>query len=158
MSNKSKGRPVDALDAVCKAHKECLRCARQEYGDNCLSDTVRYRSGWSDGQNWAAYGTADNPNLSLEAKCRDQANTCKRALCECDVAFAKAHAELSNLYNYQYSGDFDQTDPNSCPTSSGSADMQCCNNADKSTLFKLYNADKMQCCADGSLQEMGQFC
>ena len=163
MSDMGKGRPVDALDTVCKAHKECLQCASKQYGADriCLSDNVAYMH---------MYNTS-----KAEPYCTNDADTCERATCECDVAFAKAQLAVKNTYNEQYHhsfGNFDPTDQANCPfgpslssgsssspgSGSSSADKKCCNNADKSTNFKLYNANKQQCCSDGSLKELGQFC
>ena len=36
------GRPVDELDSVCKAYKDCLKCARREFGDMCIGEFVKY--------------------------------------------------------------------------------------------------------------------
>ena len=97
----------------------------------------------------------------VEAHCTNDANTCERAICECNVAFVKAFVAVKDNYNEQYHtlyGNFDSTDQANCPSSSSSANNQCCNNADKSSNFKWYNADKQQCCNDGSVEELGQFC
>ena len=160
MSTMGKGKPADDRDVTCKAHKECMHCASEKYGanrdDKCLGEFVSYRYSTSNG-------------------CKNDANTCERAICECDVAFAKAQLAVKNTYNEQYHhsfGNFDPTDQANCPfgpslssgsssgpgSGSSSADKKCCNNADKSTNFKLYNANKQQCCSDGSLKELGQFC
>ena len=48
-----------------------------EFGDQCIPEFIRYRFGY----------TADK-----EITCRDGANTCERALCECDARFARDHA------------------------------------------------------------------
>ena len=151
LSTMGKGKPVDARDVTCKAHKECLYCARKKFGDSCLGEFVSYRVSRSNGKTY----------------CEDDANTCERAICECDVAFAEAHLAVKNVYDEQYRhvfGHFDPTDQANCPfgssssPGSSSSDKQCCNNADKSTSFKLYNANDQKCCSDGSLKELGQFC
>ena len=154
-----KGQPVDVRDSICKAHKECLHCASKQYGesrdDRCISDNVDYMH---------MYDTS-----KAKPYCTNDANTCERAICECDVAFAEALSAVTNVYNQQYShvyGNFDATGnclsgfgpAGSGSAGPGSADKQCCNNADKSTSFKLYNAKNQMCCPDGSLKELGQFC
>merc|ERR1712050_266818 len=42
MSEQGKGAPVDALDTVCKRYKDCLKCASQSHGQDCLPEFVRY--------------------------------------------------------------------------------------------------------------------
>ena len=44
MSDPGHGPPVDALDTVCKAYKDCVKCARMEYGEMCIGEFVQYRS------------------------------------------------------------------------------------------------------------------
>ena len=150
-----KGKPVDARDYICKTHKECLHCASEQYGasrgDGCLSDYVRYSYGTSNGM----------------AYCTNDANTCERAVCECNLEFAEYHARAKDIFNENYHsptegtyGNFDPTDPLHCVSVPGSnaADMQCCNNADVSRSFKWFNANKYQCCPNGFIEEHGQLC
>ena len=73
MSTMGKGAPLDELDAVCKAYKECQKCARQRFGEMCIGEFVRY------GLNM------DNNN----PVCTDAGDSCGRALCECDKKFAQ---------------------------------------------------------------------
>ena len=75
MSDPGLGRPVDALDAVCKQYKDCQKCARDEFGELCIGEFVQYKYGQSGGQKI----------------CKDTPGTCDRKLCECDLQFAKAH-------------------------------------------------------------------
>ena len=86
MSDPGHGRPVDALDTVCKAYKDCLKCARMTHGDNCRGDWILYRFGYRQG----------------EVSCRDPANSCERALCECDAQFAKAHNAVKDVFTTEY--------------------------------------------------------
>ena len=72
MSDMGKGAPMDALDSVCRAYKECQKCARQQFGDMCIGEFVRYGQRFRNG----------------DSECTDDANTCGRALCECDRKFA----------------------------------------------------------------------
>ena len=86
MSDPGHGRPVDALDTVCKAYKDCLKCARMTHGDTCIGEFVQYRYGYRQG----------------EVACRDPANSCDRALCECDAQFAKAHNAAKDVFTNEY--------------------------------------------------------
>ena len=42
MSAGGYGPPIDELDYVCRSHKDCVKCAFQEYGDKCYGEMVRY--------------------------------------------------------------------------------------------------------------------
>ena len=86
MSDPGHGRPVDELDVVCKAYKDCLKCARWAYGDMCIGEFVQYKYGIKGGQ----------------VKCRNKDNSCDRALCECDRQFAIAHASARQVYTNDY--------------------------------------------------------
>ena len=50
MSDPGHGPPVDALDTVCKAYKDCVKCARMEYGEMCIGEFVKYRYGYKNGE------------------------------------------------------------------------------------------------------------
>ena len=67
------GSPVDALDLVCKQHRECLNCAHRTYGDQCEPKLVTYQV------------------QGARTTCTDPVNTCERAVCECDLQFAMNH-------------------------------------------------------------------
>ena len=73
MSTMGKGAPLDALDAVCKAYKECQKCARQRFGEMCIGEFVRYGMEMVNGY----------------PVCDDAGDSCGRALCECDKKFAQ---------------------------------------------------------------------
>lgn len=144
MSDPGHGAPVDALDRVCKAYKDCLKCARMEYGNTCIGEFVKYRMNYAGG----------------EPQCRNSANSCERSLCECDKQFAAAHNAVKDVFDRQYhmfwstndGGEMwdPQNDPNACPTGGvGPYDPQCCQAADGLGPFALYNAMTKECCADG---------
>jgi len=148
MTDMGKGKPKDAIDTVCKAYKDCQRCARMKYTDSCVGEFTEYKYGYKNG----------------DVVCKDKADTCGRALCECDAMFAKEHLAVRGVWDQQYhgfwgpNGGFDHEDPDNCPSGAGSADMQCCNNSDISAPFLWYNADKYQCCPNGKTIEIGDFC
>ena len=50
MSEMGKGRPVDALDTVCKAYKDCQRCVRQKFAEQCIGEFVKYKYGERNGE------------------------------------------------------------------------------------------------------------
>merc|ERR1712127_192855 len=45
MSDPGHGKPVDALDTVCKAYKDCVKCARWAHGDTCIGEFRKYKFG-----------------------------------------------------------------------------------------------------------------
>ena len=73
MSTMGKGAPLDQLDAVCKAYKECQKCARQRFGETCIGEFVRYGMDM----------------VNEYPVCTDAGDSCGRALCECDKKFAQ---------------------------------------------------------------------
>ena len=104
MAEMGKGKPIDAIDSACRAWKECQKCSRMEHDENCLGEFYKYSFGLSQG----------------DYQCSDRAGTCKRDLCECDLAFAKAHAQVANVYDSKYhafygpNGGFDKDDEANC--------------------------------------------
>ena len=144
MSDPGHGPPVDALDTVCKAYKDCLKCARMEYGDSCIGEFTRYRYGITNG----------------EAVCRNRPNTCERALCECDAKFAREHVGQTGVFDEKYHMFWSTNnggtmwdpanDDAACPRGGGGVyDPQCCAPEDGTGPALLYNAATKACCADG---------
>merc|ERR1711990_1187242 len=86
MSGPGHGPPVDALDTVCKAYKDCAKCARMEFGEMCIGEFVKYKYAYKND----------------EVTCRDNAGRCARALCECDAKFAREHAGSNHVFDIKY--------------------------------------------------------
>lgn len=141
MSDPGHGPPVDGLDAVCKAYKDCQKCARQTHGDMCIGEFVRYKYGEKNGDKF----------------CKDAPGSCGRNLCECDLQFAKQHVSKAHLFKQDYHMFWSTLptgwDPeDSCPRGgSGPYDPQCCGNP--AGPYVLYNAAVKKCCADGSVSK-----
>lgn len=140
MTQQGKGAPVDALDNVCKAYKDCLKCARDEFGEMCIGEFVEY-----------------NFNISKQ-KCRDDAGTCGRKLCECDAAFARNHVAAKDVWNNDYhlfwtTTGFD-TETSCVPNSGGATDPRCCSTP--TSAASIFNALTKECCANGSVKPLGQ--
>ena len=45
LSTRGKGKPVDMLDSLCKQYKECVHCAKSEFGEECIPEMVKYKWG-----------------------------------------------------------------------------------------------------------------
>lgn len=82
MNSAGHGTPIDPLDATCSSYKTCLAVVAANYGPNCKPENVNYRSNG--------------------ASCGGDANTCQRAVCECDAEFAAAHAKNVNFFKSEY--------------------------------------------------------
>jgi len=89
LSDMGTGPGVDRLDRKCREYKLCQQCARAQHGDMCIGEFISYRR--------PRTRTILN-DLGVEEThkvCRDTPDTCERALCECDLQFAKDHAKVS---------------------------------------------------------------
>ena len=134
MSDPGHGKPVDPLDNVCKEYKDCLKCARMAHGETCIGEFVKYR-----------YINNGPDNV----KCRDNPNRggdypCKRALCECDLAFARAHPNVNHHFNTDYhlfwsTTGWDEKDEGNCVRNPGGPHLPKCCGTPK-TAYRLYNA------------------
>lgn len=82
------GHAVDGLDVICKAYKDCQKCAADKHGETCIGEIVQY-----------SYSV----NGEDKAICENTEGTCKRALCECDATFALSHSGSGDQYQPQYS-------------------------------------------------------
>ena len=120
-------------------------------------------------------------NKSGNARCKSDAGSCERALCECDRQFAIDHASATGVYTDDFHAFWAPNgwDPEGqcMKGGNGQNDPQCCggNNApyvsdylkktkknshkpnkiSKTIIQTLYNANKKSCCADGSVQPSG---
>ena len=100
MSDPGKEPPVDALDAVCKQYKDCLKCARMEYGEQCIGEFQRYSYKiFRAGPNKGEVKCNNNPK-------KDELQGCKRKLCECDAMFAKLHVASKERFDFFSKLDF----------------------------------------------------
>ena len=48
MSHPGYGRPVDALDRICKEYRNCVRCSKDTHGDSCIPEFTKYRWNYKD--------------------------------------------------------------------------------------------------------------
>ena len=153
MSDPGHGPPVDALDTVCKAYKDCVKCARMTYGDMCIGEFVKYRYGIKNG----------------EVTCKDDGNTCDRALCECDAKFAREHVAQTGVFDEQYHMFWSTNnggamwdpanDDAACPRGGGGVyDPQCCVDEAGEGAALLYNAATKACCSDGRVVQDASAC
>ena len=140
LSDPGKGAPVDQLDKVCQKFKRCTKCAKLEFGEDCISEMIRYKF------------------VRTDATCTDKASTCERALCECDrmFAFDLATVDKSTIdaNKWGFFSDFDRDED--CIRGGGGGNSQCCWNGEGP--FTMYNASSKQCCANGRPISFGKTC
>lgn len=148
MSDMGKGAPLDDLDKTCKQYKECLLCARMQYGDECIGEAVKY-----------TYGTKKNEIVCKDNPARGSDSGCKRKLCECDAMFAKNHVGVKEVFDQDFhafwstlpDGGFDQD--KYCVRHPGDFDPECCGSKTGPSI--LYNANRKECCNNKEPKEIG---
>lgn len=144
MSDPGLGKPVDELDVVCKAYKDCVKCVQMEYGETCIGEFKRYR-----------YGLNQKTGM---VTCRDQPGTCERALCECDNQFGQQMPSKRDAFTTDYHMFWSTTGWNpeeQCLRGgSGPYEPECCGREDGP--LHIYNAKTKECCTDGTVAPQGQ--
>lgn len=145
MSTRGVGKPVDELDALCKLYKECVHCAKKEFGSECIPEAVKYDWKVTKGK----VMSKNNPP-----------GTCKRALFECDHMYAKKLQKsnametfTTDYHGYWTTTGFDYKN-GGCPKRGGQSQPECCGGYDKP--FFLYNTLNLnlQCCPDGTVAKV----
>merc|ERR1712235_53412 len=86
MSTRGVGKPVDRLDSLCKDYKECVHCAKMEFGNECIPEGVKYR--WEVNNKGKVVSKGNAPG------------TCERALFECDNMYATRLAESGAMSEF----------------------------------------------------------
>lgn len=141
MSDPGLGKPVDELDMVCKAYKDCQRCVAMRYGDTCIGEMVKYR--------WRKTG-----KNKKDVTCTDQPDTCERSLCECDLKFGQdmpAHRDVFNDdYHLFWSTIGWNADDDCYRGGGGPYDPECCGAPDGP--MRLFNDATKDCCPDYSIK------
>jgi len=138
MSEMGKGKPTDALDNKCKAYKDCQKCVREEHGDACIGEFVRYT--WK-------YSSKLNDFISA-----NDAGSCERELFECDVKFVKDSFATKDAYSDDFHAFWTTTGfdaEEDCPSNGGTpVEHQCCGGHDGPWYWIGLNNN--QCC-DGNV-------
>ena len=157
------------LCEVCKQYKDCVRCASERYGEQCIGERVAYKVKF---------------RKRSEPTCRDAPDTCERALCECDSQLSRDHLAVKDIFNPSYhlfwsktgwtpeeqcSGSYSR--PGSSVNGVGNAFVHvvtsntprpqksrqvCCGGS--ISPFKIFNPAKQQCCSDGSVVPSSTTC
>lgn len=152
-----RGPPVDPLDQMCKDYKDCLACAIEAHGDDCVPEFIE---GSMKSRYKVAYGNKADPN---NVTCKDDAGTCKRDLCECSKKLGKRIAskpwdQLYDQSNSAFYGDFDSTTKCAKEPTGRTVDRtpKCCQDSAKEGPFSKYFAEDSQCCPSGEIQPNGE--
>ena len=161
------GQPRDPLDRHCKEYKECQRCARDRFGDECVPEIVKYE--WKN-------STSTTSSVD-HLQCGDAPSTCERALCECDKeslkqflsflgnlkfwiswklkkAFSSTLSARMSDYNNEYSIWSRRWDREiECvKTGTGQGERKCCGL--ETGPYFIYHERRHQCC-DGTVSAPG---
>lgn len=141
MSDPGFGKPVDALDAICKQYKDCQKCVKQKFGETCIGEFVRYR--WQ--------------KRKGNIQCTDAAGTCERNLCECDLDFAKRMPSQYDVFNADYHLFWSTLDwhpqEGSCIKGTGLSEPECC--GPPTGPLAIFNSMNKECCPDYSIRPAG---
>merc|ERR1711920_382130 len=138
MSEMGHGKPTDALDNKCKAYKDCQKCVREEHGDACIGEFVRYT--WKYATKRQAFESKNAPG------------SCERELFECDLQFVKDTYSTKDVWTEDYhlfwsKTGWDNEDANNCPSGgNGPVEHQCCGG--HTSPYYWINLNKFQCCPD----------
>ena len=137
MSEIGHGKPVDALDSACRLWKDCQKCVRENHGDTCIGEFVKYT--WKFSSKLQTFVMMNQPG------------TCERELSECDLKFVYNTYNNKDLYNDQYNyfyGGFDKNDrQDSCTSTPGNpVEHQCCGGY--TSAWYWMSTNKQQCCKD----------
>merc|ERR1712176_814231 len=146
MSEMGKGKPVDALDNKCKNYKDCQKCVRVKYGNDCIGEFVRYTWKWS---------SKHNKFVS-----KNEDDTCEKELFMCDVEFVQQSWSQRNVFSEDYHAFWTTTGfdhEQDCPSAGGNpVDHECCGGTDKP--FKWIGLNHWQCCPDGTVLSANDQC
>jgi hypothetical protein len=117
MSEMGKGAPVDALDVRCKAYKDCQKCVREQHGEQCIGEFVKYT--------WR-YKSKTN-----EYECAQSEDSCENDLFQCDLKLAQDTFDNMNVYNEDFHAfystiGFDNRDDQFCSSNGGDPVTHSC--------------------------------
>ena len=131
------GIPVDGLDSACRQWKECQMCTRQNHGEQCIGEFVKYT--WKFRKDAADFEILND------------AGSCARELGECDRKFVIDTFAQRRLYdekfNYFYGG-FDRQDKDeNCPPAGGNVVVHECCGGHK-IHWTWMGTKKKQCCVN----------
>jgi hypothetical protein len=140
MSDPGFGRPVDPLDQICKQYKDCQKCVKREYGDNCIGEFVKYDWRMRRGQ----------------PQCINAPGTCERNLCECDLDFARKMPSQYDVFDNKYHLFWSEEgwEPkDNCEKGKGLNEPECCGPPEGPLV--IFNSLQKQCCPDFSIRPTG---
>lgn len=133
-SESGHGAPIDSLDSACQMWKNCQKCTREEHGDLCVGETVKYTWKFS----WKS-GTMAIMNPP---------GTCARSIGECDLKLVHDTFNFKDQYdeaNSHFYGSFDKND--NCIAGNGGARPAVAGN-ELATAGKSLAAKKVCCGGD----------
>ena len=166
---KGKGRPADALDALCKSlHDgyECIVSDMDDAGTPCVPWTIPYTEAFGGG---LPGGLTEADIISVCETNNGGAGTCEAMACKVEGMFVQDYFLYSlnggviDAAKRHANGQFDVN--TECPTTAGVAsEKDCCGSYPNRHPFKTYggqrgccvsstyNANMFSCCNDGTIR------
>jgi len=149
------GKAVDSIDKSCMQHKQCSKCAKIDFGEEC-HEYRGYSFDISRNGSQTHFSCLDNPDHGI-------ANACRRSLCECDRKFVERLDVFQDLFNPKVSQwsnhrefDREMECSSGCPLNSDGTCMKfdkCCGDY---PLRKPYISGIGQKCCNNKLVGMFQ--
>ena len=138
--------------------KDCQKCVRREYGDQCIGEFVKY--------DWRV--------RRGQPECTNEPGTCERNLCECDLDFARKMPSQYEVFDVKYHlfwSPEDWTPEDNCQKvgkffrffkiskisknfkGTGLNEPECCGPPEGPLV--IFNSLNKQCCPDYSIKPYG---
>jgi len=151
-----RGTPVDEIDNLCKKLLTCYGCLGKTYS-KCSASTPY----------------AWDINLQGHKICEEPGDSCKGALCRCDIDFSQELSNISDKWNQKYSMHYGFDREKVCGVrkvtkqnvangntgargitleNSGLNDPKCCGTGLNSVI---YHPSRLECCRDGKTRTIG---
>ena len=74
----------------CHVWKQCLKCAESLYGEECTAQNIKYNVKLVTGQ----------------YECQNAPGTCRKAICECDLAFAQFTGKSRFRLDFEFMSEY----------------------------------------------------
>lgn len=137
--------PVDKKDKHCFEFTRCNRCVTFDFGPECTPEQISYDFEI----------TADD-----EVICKDPANTCQNAICQCDKATILGFKEFIDIYDSNHHAFHGFNTFSDCEVKNkeplpGKPAIDCCGEYPNRRPYNK-NSDKNMICCDGEITSDNQ--
>ena len=151
MSTMGFGAPVDKLDIACRNYKRCQACAKEQHGEQCVTEMVQY--------SYITMGGGDEPFRHVQVSADFE--SCEHKIFECDhrlaVEFLEYHEINPEFTNYKTDSNWDRS--TGCKRRKNLSGIKynpmCCHNG---VYYQWYNSNTRKCCAGKGIRQFDQSC